>query len=181
MLSKEVQDLVEKSRQQTQFIKSVDAGMDAMRAQNEAMKKKIEEIANQPPKEVPADENAPAAPVGSEPAPTVVYSLSDEDKAALLEVAKGYDDAIEALRDNIPENVPAPEAGNDQSGGNQDASTGGAPQETSSDQSSAAPTDEEKQPEAPMGHQADADAASQAKPLDGTGAPTEEQKQDPAA
>lgn len=173
MLSKEVQDLVEKSKRQTEFIKSVDAGMDAMRAQNEAMKAKIEEIANQPPKEVQPDENAPAAPVGSEPAPTVVYSLSDEDKAALLEVAKGYDDAIEALKDNIPANTPAE--------GNQDASAGGAPQETSSDQSSAAPTDSETQPQAPMGHQADADAASQAKPLDGTGAPTEEQKQDPAA
>lgn len=160
MLSKEVQDLVEKSKEHTKLVKSVDAGMDAMRAQNDAMKAKIDEIANQPPKEVPADTSGGAVPVGGEqPAPTVVYSLSDEDKAALLEVAKGYDEAIDALRDNIPANV-------DQGNG-----TGA--------QAGSEPTGQPI-PDA-ASHATDANAATQAQPLPGTGAPTADAPKEPGA
>jgi len=162
MLSKEVQDLIDRSEKQTEFIKSVDAGMDAMRKQNEEMKAKIEEIASKPPTEAPAETSGGAVPVGEEPAPTVVYSLSDEDKEALLGVAKKYDEAIDALRDNIPANVETP------------VDPSKAP-----DTSSAPPAD------APIpdaaSHATDANAASQAQPLPGTGAPTEEAPKEPGA
>jgi cell division protein ZapA (FtsZ GTPase activity inhibitor) len=165
MLSKEVQELVDKTRKQTDYIKSVDAAVAALKEQNGAMKAKIEEIANQPPKEVPADDSGTAAPVGSEPTPTVVYSLSDEDKQALLDVAKELDEALNTLKDDIPANVEVPEA-----------------QEAAQDPQSGSSSGE-AQPEVPnpQGHAQDAEAASQAKPLDGTGAPAEEQKQDPGA
>lgn len=161
MLSKEVQDLVDKSEEQTKFIKAVDVGMDAMRAQNEEMRAKIEEIANQPPKEVPADTSGSAIPVGGDqPAPTVVYALSDEDKAALLDVTKKYDEAIDALRDNIPANVEPPKA-------------------------EEPPKLPEQPGEVPIpdaaSHATDANAASQAQPLPGTGAPAEEPPKEPGA
>lgn len=162
MLSKEVQDLVDKSEQQTKFIKAVDAGMDAMRAQNDELKAKIEEIASQPPKEMPADTNGPAVPAGGDqPAPTVVYSLSDEDKQALLGVAKKYDEAIDALRDNIPANVP----------------------ESDMSQPAKQPEPAADAPPIPdaASHATDANAASQAQPLPGTGAPTEETPKEPGA
>lgn len=162
MLSKEVQDLVDKSKEQTAFIKAVDAGMDAMRAQNEAMKKKIDEIANQPPKEIPADNSGPPVPAGGDqPAPTIVYSLSDEDKAALLDVAKGYDEAIDALRDNIPANVEPPKAEDQGSG-----SSGQGQDQPIPDAAS---------------HATDANAASQAQPLPGTGAPADDHPTEPGA
>lgn len=170
MLSKEVQDLIDKTRKQTDYIKSVDAAVAALKEQNGAMKAKIEEIANQPPKEMPADDSGTAAPVGSEPTPTVVYSLSDEDKQALLDVARELDDALNTLKDDIPANVEPPKEQPDASTGEQAGTDGGTPTA-------------ETQPQVPdpVGHAQDAEAASQAKPLDGTGAPAEEQKQDPAA
>lgn len=157
MLSKEVQDLVDKSRKQTDVIKSVDAGMGALRKQNEEMKAKLESIANQPP----VDTGQPAPSGGG--ATEVVYQLSQEDLDGLREVSKNMDEAIESLKDDIPANVEPPKA--DQ---------GGASQETSSDGPAPA-TDSEKPPEVPdaKGHAQDAEAASQAQPLPGTGAPTE--------
>jgi hypothetical protein len=169
MLSKEVQDLVEKSRKQTDIIKSVDAGMGALRKQNEEMKAKLDSIASQPPVD-----NSQASQPG-QPA-EVVYQLSQEDLDGLREVSKNMDDAIDSLKDDIPANVEPPkDQSASQSGGNQDASSGGASQEASSD-GSAQPTDGEKQPEVPdaKGHQQDADAASQAQPLPGTGAPSDQ-------
>jgi hypothetical protein len=169
MLSKEVQDLVDRSRKANEMIKSVDAGMAALRKQNDEMKAKIEEIASQPPTQAPSDGSSPAQPI-------TVYSLSDEDKAALLEVTKGFDDAIESLKDDIPANVePTP------AGGSQGASSGGAPQETASDAQSAAPSDQQPQVADPKGHAQDAQAASQAKPLAGTEAPTPEAPKEPGA
>src|SRR6185312_11206108 len=127
MLSKEVQDLVEKSRKQTDIIKSVDAGMGALRKQNEEMKAKLDSIASQPPVD-----NSQASQPG-QPA-EVVYQLSQEDLDGLREVSKNMDDAIDSLKDDIPANVEPPkDQSASQSGGNQDASSGGASQETSSD------------------------------------------------
>jgi hypothetical protein len=162
MLSKEVQDLVDKSRKQTDVIKSVDAGMGALRKQNEEMKAKLDSIANQPP----VDIGQPAQGGGG--APEAVYQFSQEDLDGLREVSKNMDDAIESLKDDIPANTEA---------------TKPAPQGGQTGEQVGAGTTAEQQPQVadPKGHQQDSDAASQAKPLDGTGAPTEAQKQDPGA
>lgn len=157
MLSKEVQDLVDRARQASEMIKSVDAGMAALRKQNEEMKAKIEEISSQPPAPVPAQ----PAPDGSAPTqPAVVYSLSDEDKAALLDVAKGFDDAIESLKDDIPANVQPPTPPLEDVG---------------------QPAQEQPQVADPVTHAQDAEAASQAQPLPGTGAPEQEAPKEPGA
>jgi len=187
MLSKEVQDLVDKSRKATDFFKSVDQAMGALKKQNDEMKAKIEEIANRPP--VVGGEPPAAGVPASEG--TVVYALSDEDKAALLEVTKSFDDAIDSLKDDIPANTEAtnPNVSSGEAGqiaqGDQSGSAPAPQNETSSDQSSSTGTDTqvEQQPQVADAtqHAQDAQAASQAKPLDGTGAPEPDAKQDPGA
>jgi len=168
MLSKEVQDLVDKSRKQTDVIKAVDAGMGALRKQNEEMKAKLDAIAS-----------GPLAEAGSAGQPSqTVYALSEDDLAGLREVSKNMDDAIESLKDDIPANVEPPAKPDPME------TPAKQPESAQAQPQSADPGPQgEQQPQVadPGTHASDAQAASQAKPLDGTGAPAPEDKQDPAA
>lgn len=93
-----------------------------------------------------------ALPVGN--------ALSDDDKAALTEAASDLDTSIATLQKDIPANTPAaPGSQIDPNAGQAASSSNPGPAQASTD-----PAADASQ------HQADSDAASQAKPLAGTGA-----------
>jgi hypothetical protein len=193
-LSKQVQDLLDRSKQESDMIKSMATSMKALLQQSADMQAKLDRV-----------------PVAPEPA------MSQEDKDALTEIASDMDTAILTAQQVIPQNL-SPAAGNGASasssgsgsasigsassiaggaGGSSDAGSagltdkaqsGGSDSGQSGSQSSAGPVDGTATPvdmngnpptgapqpqadaaQADSQHAQDAQAASQATPLAGTG------------
>lgn len=82
MISKEVQDVLDRAKQSTSLVQSVHLGMQGLQQQVSDMKAKIDSL--------------PAGNV-----------LSDDDKAALQEAAGQIDNSINTLKSDIPANTSA--------------------------------------------------------------------------
>lgn len=100
MISKEVQDVLDRAKQSTSLVQSVHLGMEGLKQQVADMKAKIDSM--------------PAGNV-----------LSDDDKAALQEATGQLDNTINALKSDIPANTSAEkekgaDAGGQQAGTNPD-------------------------------------------------------------
>lgn len=96
-VSKEVQDVLDKARAAQTYRKSTDAAMQALKMQNEEQAKQLADLTAK----------LQALPTSA--------PISDEDKAALIEAAGDLDAAIsdqtqsiDALKTDIPANVPPP-------------------------------------------------------------------------
>lgn len=128
-LSKEVQAILDRAKQNTSLVQSVDLGMQGLSKQVADLQAQIS---------------------GMQPGNV----LSDEDKAALAEAASNLDTSIAMLQSDIPANTPQAGGGSQSSGSTADASTGSAPQggqQTQADQSGALSSDNGPKPLAGTG------------------------------
>lgn len=96
MISKEVQDVLDRAKQSTSLVQSVHLGMQGLQQQVSDMKAKIDSL-----------------PVGN--------VLGDDDKAALQEAANNLDTTINTLKSDIPANTSSGATGNDPSAKSADA------------------------------------------------------------
>lgn len=140
-VSTEIQAVLDRAKQNTSLVASVDLGMKGLSMQVADLQAKIN-----------------ALPAGN--------VLSDDDKAALSEAASNLDTAIVTLQKDIPANTPGqPKDAGAQLGGQQ--ASGGAPQ---ADQAPSNPTGATAQePQGSQAPQPDGTGDTTAKPLAGTG------------
>lgn len=103
MISAEVQAILDRAKQNSSLVQSVDLGMKALGQQVSDLKAQIA-----------------AMPVGN--------VLSDEDKAALTEAASNLDTSISTLKDDIPANTPPANGQTQALDPNGQPATGGTPQ-----------------------------------------------------